>query len=113
MVGISVSLGDFQLACANCYSLENTKLVWNLFVGVKRNESATSALDTNWLVYFLGKLVYVFGDLKIVFLLKSIVQSSYMCKSLAGCLFLSQELLPLSFCLSSRYMLEQKHLDMS
>ena len=59
MVGISVSLGDFQLACANCYSLENTKLVRNLFVGVKRNESATSALDTNWLVYFLGKLVYM------------------------------------------------------
>ena len=59
MVGISVSLGDFQLACANCYSLENTKLVWNLFVGVKRNESATSALDTNWLVYFLGKLMYI------------------------------------------------------
>ena len=57
MVGISVSLGDFQLACANCYSLENTKLVPNLFVGVKRNESATSALDTNWLVYFLGKLL--------------------------------------------------------
>ena len=59
MVGISVSLGDFQLACANCYSLENTKLVQNLFVGVKRNESATSALDTNWLVYFLGKLMYI------------------------------------------------------
>ena len=58
MVGISVSLGDFQLACANFYSLENTKLNRNLFVGVKRNESATSALDTNWLVYFLGKLVY-------------------------------------------------------
>ena len=57
MVGISVSLGDFQLACANCYSLENTKLLRNLFVGVKRNESATSALDTNWLVYFLGKLI--------------------------------------------------------
>ena len=60
MVGISVSLGDFQLACGNCYSLENTKLVRNLFVGVKRNESATSALDTNWLVYFLGKLLYMF-----------------------------------------------------
>ena len=59
MVGISVSLGDFQLACANCYSLENTKLIRNLFVGVKRNESATSALDTNWLVYFLGKLMYM------------------------------------------------------
>ena len=59
MVGISVSLGDFQLACANCYSLENTKLVRNLFVGVKRNKSATYALDTNWLVYFLGKLMYM------------------------------------------------------
>ena len=59
MVGISVSLGDFQLACANCYSLENTKLVRNLFVGVKRNERAMSTHDTNWLVYFLGKLVHM------------------------------------------------------
>ena len=67
MVGISVSLGDFQLACANCYSLENTKLVRNLFVGVKRNESATSALDTNWLVYFLGKLMCIHNTLIIMY----------------------------------------------